>query len=42
MNAENNNCDGGGDNLGVCSVTEATDEEDENDEILYPCPSVCQ
>lgn len=43
MNAENSNSDGGGDdNLGVRSITDATDDDNEDDEILYPCPSVCQ
>lgn len=44
VNAENNNSDGGcgDDNLRVRSVTDATDDDNEDDEILYPCPSVCQ
>lgn len=42
MNAETDNSDSDGkNNLGVCSVTDASGDNTE-EEILYPCPSVCQ
>lgn len=41
MNAEISN--GGVDkNHGGHSVTAASDDDNENNEDLYPCPSVCQ